>query len=91
MSNTVSGSMKRRLEIAARAATPSGCLVNRKWCFALMQEPAMKWLVDRRYVTYIRRGEKKSKYTIALLTEDGKAWYDKSNNAGRTNSKSRSS
>ena len=55
MSNKISRSGERKLAILTRASYPYGCLVNRKWCFALTEEPEVKALIGSEYVRLIRK------------------------------------
>ncbi len=77
MTNRISNNAKRKLEILDRAAT-IGCAVNIKWCFALVQEQAMKELLRSSYVRLNRHSAGgRKRITIAEITPDGKKYREK--------------
>ena len=65
--------MKRRLAILDRAAN-GGCMVNAKWCFAIVQEPAMKTLLQKGLVYLDRSHFGRSNRTIAKITPKGRKY-----------------
>lgn len=78
MSNRISNSAKRKLEILHRAHALDGVSVNIKWCFALVQEPAMKFLLRHKYMTLCRIGDGGcKKVTLAKITNSGIEYMNK--------------
>ena len=86
MTNRMSNSLKRRLAILDRAASNFGCLVNAKWCFALVQEPAMKQLLKRGLVTLTRECVGSSNRTFAKITPEGRKYVAESRRRYQINS-----
>lgn len=84
MSNRITNGAKRRLEILERAASTydgneMGVLLNRKWCFALSTEPAMKFLLKRKYLTLSRESRGSSgrcNATMAYITDEGREYLN---------------
>lgn len=65
---------RRRIDILQRCEQ-GNCIVNRKWCFAVTWEPAVKWLLKRKYVVLRRFKENfKSGSTYLNITESGKKY-----------------
>lgn len=66
----------RRMRILKRISDSSyGCLVNRKWCFAVTWEPAVKWLLKKQYVRLRRMCAGRSGSTYLVMTDKGKKYY----------------
>ena len=74
---------KRKMDILLRCEQ-GNCVVNRKWCFAVTWEPAVKWLLKRKYVILSRfKVNYKSGTTYLTITEKGKEWKSKQRNTKR--------
>lgn len=65
----------RRKKILKRINERGECLVNRKWCFAVTWEPAVKWLLKRKYVKLSRMCVGRSGSTFLIMTDKGKEYY----------------
>jgi hypothetical protein len=77
MANKISNSAKRKLEVLKRSAFPNGCLVNRKWCYALTSENPVKSLIKNEHVKLVRdRANVGCAYSMLKITPKGRKYLE---------------
>lgn len=85
MTNRICNSGRRKRDILLRATrtyggesdTETGVLMNRKWCFALTTEQAVKDLIKDGCLVLKREGSARSKSTTGYATAKGRVLLKK--------------